>query len=339
MKCALYALLFSAAVAAAADKSALGDRLVLDLPESAQVGQRTTALMAAFPGDDESLFWVGDGADRIAVYVKALDMLADEDFEKQARAIIERYKEDGAEFEVKTLNPDIIYGLRKSAPRKASGADMYGVAFIRHKDGSMIRLQILFADKYAETPEKNCEWSENVIRSIRFGSGVRPSAARVDTINLFDEAVMELPVPEGYVRTINPGHDFTYTTFTKLTRQDDPPEYFGVYLGMNPNFKEEKFENAQKVQNTVAGKKATWYCTESDVYRADALLLLSGCDSELWWRLSGLIGSTPEPPLYSHIIIIAPSAEKRTEIINNFTQAKLIEHTHEDNRPAVTPQE
>lgn len=307
-------MLFSAVVAMAADMPALGERLTLDLPESAQYRQRGTGIMSAFPGDDETLFWVGEGADCIAVHAKELDMLADDDFENQAKAIIDKYKENGVEFEVKTLTPHIIYGLRKNAPEKAAEADLYGVAYIRHKDGSMIRLEIFFAANHANTLKKNCEWTENVIRSVRIGSGVRQSAARVDTIQFFTELALEVPVPEGYVRSTKPGHDFTYTTFTKLGRQDEHREYFGIYLGGHPSFRKDEFKNAQSVKSTVAGKRAVWYCTEpaSGTYAADACILLTG---------GGFFSS--EPPVYSHLIIRTSSPEKRAELINRLTQVKL----------------
>ena len=326
MKRALYAALLSAAAAAAADVSALGDRLVLDLPESVQRGQRSTAIMEPQPSDDEALFWVGDDDGRIAVYLEALDLLAGEDFEKQARAILDEYKKDGVELEVKMVNPHVVYGLRKNPPEKPTGADMYGVALIGHRDGSMIRLKILFAANHAKTPEKNREWSENVIRSIRFGSGVRPSAARVETISFFGELTLEIPVPEGYVRTTNPGCDFSFTSFSKLGRPGETLEYFGIYLGGHPSFDVKKQEDAQMVKSTFAGKSATWYCTEpkDGVHRADALVCISGCSSGWQWQLADFFGVTPKPPVYSHLIIVAPTAEKRSELINNLTRAKLM---------------
>ena len=301
--------------------SALNDRLIIDLPEEAQYGQRTTQLMAALPGDDETLIWIGDGSERIAVYAKELDVLADEDFEKQARDILEKYNKDDVIFEIKTRNPHVIYALRTTAPSQPSGSDMYGIAMIRHADGSMIRLSILFADGLAKDVEKCREWAEKAIGCMRIGPGIRNSAARKDSLSLlFVKYAIEIPVPEGYVRTVNPGHDFSFTTYSKLGKAGETAEYFGVYIGMHPNFDEDEFEDAKKVKSSVAGKSTTWYCTEprSGVYRAETLVRFFG----------GLFSS--EPPVYSHLIISAPSAEKRSELINNLTRAKLI-------KPAPVP--
>ena len=315
MKWVLCAVFLSAAVVGASDRAALGERVVLDLPESAQYRMRGAGIMSTFPGDDETLFWVGEGADRIAVHAEELDMLADDDFERQAKTLIESYTENGAEWEVKTLNPHIIYGLRKNAPEKAAEAELYGVALIRHKDGSVIRLAIFFAPNHAKTPEKNCEWAENVIRKVRFGPGVRSSAARVETIRFFTELTLDVPVSEGYVRSTKPGHDFSYTTFTKLGKQGEPREYFGIYLGGHPSFKKENFKDAQRVKSTIAGKGATWYCTEPKpgIYAAETCLLLTG---------GGFFSS--EPPVYSHLLIRTSSPEERTELIDKLTHVKLI---------------
>ena len=294
----------------------LNGRLILDLPEEAQYGQRTTALMAAAPGDDETLIWLGDDGDRVAVYAKELDVLADADFDKQAREFLDSYNEKAPLYEIKALNADVYYALRKEAPARATGADLFGVALVRHRDGSLILMQILFAANHASKPAACRSWTENAFRGMRFGSGSRNSAAREDDINFFNELVLEVPVPEGYVRTINPGVDFTYTTYTKLTTRNAPIDYFAIYLGGHPNFEERK--DAQKVKSTAAGKKVTWFCfsPRPDVYAAECCV-----------RMSGLLNFS-EPPLYMHLIITAPSPKERD------AQIKQLEHLKKKDVPA-----
>lgn len=310
MKTTLFTLILTAVAALAADMPMLNERLILDLPEEAQYGQRTTALMAAEPGDDETLIWIGDDGDRIAVYAKELDVLADADFDKQAREFLESYNEKAPLYEIKALNADVYYALRKKAPARATGADLFGVALVRHRDGSLIRVQILFAANHVSKPEACRTWSENTFRGMRFGSGSRNSAARKDDINFFNELVLEVPVPEGYVRTINPGVDFTYTTYTKLTTWNAPIDYFAIYLGDHPDFNKRK--DAQRVKSTAAGKKVTWFCfsPRPDVYAAECCV-----------RMSGLLNFN-EPPLYMHLIIIAPSPEERDAQIKRLVQLK-----------------
>ncbi len=310
MRTTLSTLILTAAAALAADMPMLNERLILDLPEEAQYGQRTTALMAADPGDDETLIWIGDDGDRIAVYAKELDVLADADFDKQAREFLDAYNEKAPLYEIKALSADVYCALRKEAPARATGADLFGVALVRHRDGSLIRMQILFAANHVTKPTACRSWAENAFRGIRFGSGTRNSAARQDDLNFFNELVLEVPVPEGYVRTINPGVDFTYTTYTKLTTWDAPTDYFAIYLGDHPNFEERK--DAQKVKSSAAGKKVTWFCFSpgAGVYAAECCV-----------RLSGLLNFSA-PPLYMHLIIVAPSAEERTAQINRLTQLK-----------------
>ena len=310
MKTTLFTLILTAVAALAADMPMLNERLILDLPEEAQYGQRTTALMAAEPGDDETLIWIGDNDDRIAVYAKELDVLADADFDKQARDFLDAYNEKKPLYEIKPLNADIYYALRKEAPARATGADMFGVALVRHRDGSLIRMQILFATNHISKPEECRTWAENAFRSMRFGSGSRNSAARKDELNFFNELVLEVPVPEGYVRTINPGVDFTYTTYTKLTTWNAPIDYFAIYLGSHPDFEERK--GAQIIKSTAAGKKASWFCfsPRPGTYTAECCV-----------RMSGLLNFS-EPPLYMHLIITAPSPEKRDAQIKQLKQLK-----------------
>lgn len=310
MKTTLFTLILTAVAALAADMPVLNERLILDLPEEARYGQRTTALMAAAPGDDETLIWIGEEGDRIAVYAKELDVLADADFDKQAREFLDAYNEEAPLYEIKALNADVYYALRKKAPARATGADLFGVALVRHRDGSLIRMQILFAANHVSKPEECRTWAENAFRSMRFGSGSRNSGARKDDINFFNELVLEVPVPEGYVRTINPGVDFTYTTYAKLTTWNAPTDYFGIYLGGHPNFEERK--DAQIVKSTAAGKKVTWFCfsPRPDVYAAECCV-----------RMSGLL-NFGEPPLYMHLIIVAPSPEERAAQIKQLEQLK-----------------
>ncbi len=310
MKTTLFTLILTAVAALAADMPMLNERLILDLPEEARYGQRTTALMAAAPGDDETLIWIGEEGDRIAVYAKELDVLADADFDKQAREFLDAYNEEAPLYEIKALNADVYYALRKKAPARATGADLFGVALVRHRDGSLIRMQILFAANHVSKPEECRTWAENAFRSMRFGTGSRNSGARKDDINFFNELVLEVPVPEGYVRTINPGVDFTYTTYAKLTTWNAPTDYFGIYLGGHPNFEERK--DAQIVKSTAAGKKVTWFCfsPRPDVYAAECCV-----------RMSGLL-NFGEPPLYMHLIIVAPSPEERAAQIKQLEQLK-----------------
>lgn len=310
MKTTLFTLILTAVAALAADMPVLNDRLILDLPEEARYGQRTTALMAAAPGDDETLIWIGEEGDRIAVYAKELDVLADADFDKQAREFLDAYNEEAPLYEIKALNADVYYALRQKAPARATGADLFGVALVRHRDGSLIRMQILFAANHVSKPEECRTWAENAFRSMRFGTGSRNSGARKDDINFFNELVLEVPVPEGYVRTTNPGVDFTYTTYAKLTTWNAPTDYFGIYLGGHPNFEERK--DAQIVKSTAAGKKVTWFCfsPRPDVYAAECCV-----------RMSGLL-NFGEPPLYMHLIVVAPSPEERAAQIKQLEQLK-----------------
>ena len=310
MKTTLFTLILTAVAALAADMPVLNDRLILDIPKEAQYGQRTTALMAAAPGDDETLIWIGEEGDRIAVYAKELGVLADADFDKQAREFLDTYNEKAPLYEIKALNADVYYALRKKAPARATGADLFGVALVRHRDGSLIRMQILFATNHVSKPEECRTWAENAFRSMRFGTGSRNSAERTDDINFFNELVLEVPVPQGYVRTTNPGVDFTYTTYTKLTTSDAPTDYFDIYLGGHPNFEERK--DAQIVKSTAAGKKVTWFCfsPRPDVYAAECCV-----------RMSGLL-NFGEPPLYMHLIIVAPSPEERAAQIKQLEQLK-----------------
>lgn len=310
MKTTLFTLVLTAVAALAADMPVLNDRLILDLPEDAQYGQRTTALMAAAPGDDETLIWIGEEGDRIAVYAKELDVLADADFDKQAREFLDAYNEKAPMYEIKALNADVYYALRKKAPARATGADLFGVALVRHRDGSLIRMQILFASNHVSKPEECRTWAENAFRSMRFGTGARNSAERTDDINFFNELVLEVPVPQGYVRTTNPGVDFTYTTYTKLTTWDAPSDYFGIYLGDHPNFEERK--DAQIIKSTAAGKKVTWFCfsPRPGVYAAECCV-----------RMSGLLNFS-EPSLYMHLIVVAPSPEERAAQIKQLEQLK-----------------
>lgn len=307
--------------------------MILDVPEGAQYGRRTTALMEAFPGDDETLIWVGEGADRIAVYAHEMDLLANDDFEKQAREFLARYNTTGDIFEVKVQSPDVVYALRKTAPERITGADAFGVAVIRHKDGSMIFLRIVFAENHAKTPEKSREWAEKVIRSVRFGDGKRNVAARKDIISFFNDLFFEVPVPEGYVRTVNPAYDFIVTRYTKLSKMEEPTASFALYLGGHPSFHEDKFKGAQKVEGAVAGKKVTWFCFEPEpgVYAAESCVCVAGKEARSGGMLQrlGIVvrrdGDDSEPPVYMHLMITMPSAEAREAQIKQLSQIKETE--------------
>ncbi|MBR4310715.1 MAG: hypothetical protein IKT79_06775 [Akkermansia sp.] len=312
MKKTLTTILLSAASLLAADMAALNERLILDMPQEAVYGQRTTALMEASPGDDETLIWVGDGADRIAVYAKELNALADTDFETQARSFLGDYSRDGITYHITKLNDNVFYAIRQDNPEQASGADFFGIALIRHTDGSLIRLTILFAPNHITAPDKCRDWSEKALRNLRIGPGTRRLEAYCDVISFFSEMYFEVPVPEGYARTINHGCDFTYTTYCKLGKLKAPADYFGIYLGSHPDF--EKPDGATSIKSTAAGKKATWYCTEP----REGTFVAESC-----MRLTSLF-SFEEAPVYMHLIIVAPSAEAREAQIQNLSHIKRV---------------
>lgn len=299
MKQTILAFLLSATAAWAVDMTALNNRLILDMPAEAKYGERGTALMAAYPGDDETLIWVGDGDDRIAVYAQELDVLAGKDFEQKARTFLEHVNKKGTQFEIKSHHPDICYSLRKDAPKEASGQDLFGAALIRHKDGSLLLVRTYFAANQVQSPEQCRNWSEKAFLGIRFGEGTRPSAARTDTVEF-----LEVPVPEGYVRTINPGVDFVYTTYRELKELGTPGAFFGIYVGAHPSY--EKRDGAKEVKGTTLGQDVTWSCYESEsgFFDAECLVQL-------------------EPPLCLHLLIAAPSAEVRDALIKQLSQIKL----------------
>ena len=123
----------------------------------------------------------------------------------------------------------------------------------------------------------------------------------------------EVPVPEGYARTINPGCDFTYITYAKLAKISAPADYFGIYWGSHPDF--DKPTGASTIKSTTAGKKATWYCMEprEGTFAAECCV-----------RLTSILSTFDEPPVYMHIIIVAPSAEAREAHIENLSHIKRL---------------
>lgn len=311
MKQTLSTLLLTIGTVFAADMPALNERLVLDVPSEAQYGQRSTALMEADPGDDETLIWIGEGNDRIAIYAQELDILADTDFDAQAQKYLaDICNKVAPDFEIQKLNDNIWYALRKSAPSRPNGADLYGDALIRHQDNTLIRLSVLFAPNLAPNAQPCRELTEKTIKGTRLGQGARVTAARTDEINFFGEMVLLVDVPEHYVRTVNPGYDFTYTTYKKLATADAPVEYFGVYLGGHPSF--EKRKDAEKVKSTTAGKKATWYC-----YKTSAGAYAAECCVQLTSKLN-----FDAPPVYMHLIIVAHSDEARRAQIEQLSKIK-----------------
>ncbi len=311
MKKSLLTFLLTTSAAFADDLPALNNRLMLDVPEEAQYGQRTTALMEADPADTETLIWIGEGADRIAIYAQELDVSADADFDTQAQKILKnRSNKVSPDFDIKKLNDNIWYAVRTTAPTVPNGADLYGEALIRHTDNTLIRVSMLFAPNLAPNAQQCREYVEKIFTGMRIGQGVREASARTDKINFFNEMELQVEVPEHYVRTVNPGCDFIYTTYTRLAAADAPTDYFGIYLGGHPSF--EKREDAKKTKSTTAGKKVTWYCyePEPEVYAAECCVRLT---SKL---------NFDEPPVFMHLIIIAPSDEARSAQIEQLSKIK-----------------
>ncbi len=299
-------LLFSLALLCpslwAAEFSLLGGHLSISLPDEAVYGQRSTSLMGPGPGDDETLIWIGDGSERVAIFARELGRYAPADFRNYQRAAMQ--KVFGMErFEYVDFERG-VYNLATKAPNCPSGANILATADLFHEDGTMQRLQFVFAEERVKDMEACRKLVRDALASLKAGGKSLPLHAREENIAQVDREgnCLILPLPEGCHAVHAEGADFLLNDYTILRKEADSPGFLRVYLGHHPNAGEEDTAQESR-ESSILGKKCTWKINRfpenerSYGYCADCLLPVN--DAGLYVHL--IIAAEGEAELEQHI--------------------------------------
>lgn len=233
----------------------LGDHLVIDLPDEAKPGVRSTDMMGPMPGTDETLYWIGDDDNRVAVFAKELIKFAEPDFiEKAADGLRRSHSKD---FEIRTVGDNIVYSLATKAAFWPTGADCYGVAYVRSDDGMVQSVAFHFAKKAAKDIEACRELIIKAVGSIKTGAGKPDLGAHTATIGKEWNVGLQVPVPAGYFFIHEPGADFNLYRFKEVRQPGSGGSGIGIYLGHHPG-KTEMDDCKDLRDGKVLGKDVKW---------------------------------------------------------------------------------
>ncbi len=256
MKSTFLTLLALAPALLAGEMKLLNGHLNITLPDGAEYGARTTELMGPGPGDDETLIWIGEGADRVAIYARELGAYATADFSASRQAAMQRQLgKQGFEIAT-TANEGIVYALATKAPKRPSGGDTLAWADVRHEDGTVQRISFLFAENRAADIAACRKLAKEAIESIRPGAPL-PLQAREERIAEVDAAGnwLLLPLPEGCHAVHAEGADFLLNNYSIIRPQGEPESGLRLYLGHHPG---EPDQSEETRKGHVLGQAVEW---------------------------------------------------------------------------------
>ncbi len=285
----LFCLLAAAPALLAGDMGLLNGHLDITLPDGAVYGQRSTELMGPGPGDDESLIWIGEGSERVAILIRELGVYAPEDFAESRKKAMRKAFGEG-DYEIGEL-PGIVYTLATRAPEYPDGADALAWADIRHEDGTMQRMTFVFAEKPARDIAACRKLVLEALGSLRPGSKALPLQAREERICRVGDGWLVLPLPEGCHAVHAEGADFLLNNYSLVRPMGERVGALRLYLGHHPGDIEEGEESRK---GKVLGQEVEWSITRD----RDNELAVAEC---LVSVASGL---------YTHLIIFAVSEEE-----------------------------
>ncbi len=309
-------LLFAAPALLAGEMQLLNGHLSITLPDGAIYGQRSTDLMGPGPGDDETLIWLGEGDDRVAIYAEEIGAFAADDFAaKQKEAMQRSLGKRGIGLDISERdNPVIVYALAREAPAQPSGSNVLAWADVRHADGTMQRLSFVFARNRVKDFEACRRLAKDAIESIRAGAPL-PLQARDERIADIDEAGkgLVLPLPEGCHAVHAEGADFLFNTYTLIRPVGVPENSLRLYLGHYPGELDEPEETRK---GTVLGEAVEWGITrypEEGSASAECLVRVA-------------------PGLYTHLIVYGVDDKGLDETIA-WAESLRIDAPRENTQP------
>lgn len=273
----------------------LRGRLQIRVPEGARVEARPVDIMSAPESeDDETRVIVDAGAERLVVMVHELFGVASDDLERDVRATIAQWGEQGRQYRLarsplKALRA--VEVLPAPAPGRETDAIFVRGMFVALPD-STVQTVFVYVNPAAAKDLAGCSAAAERIlatlspgaRKLRLGAGPR----RLATLSPDAEVVVN--VPRNVVVTTQLGPDFLVQRIRVVGKLGAGSDMIGFYLGHAPSF-----ERGKKASDgTLFGKKVAWQQGRAG-QKLEALVELP--------RIAG-------PPDYAHVWILASSDEQ-----------------------------
>lgn len=298
---ALMCIPLSATSLQAKEVALINGHLLMELPDNATLGDSDRDLASARPGNAETVYWIGEGGERVAVYAIELFQFAEPDFTAQAENGLREAAPAG--FEVCTMGENIVYAIATRAVEKPTGADLYASAFVRSEDGTVQRIQFVFDAGIAKDITRCRQLVLDALGSIRQGVSPELGARQALLGTAPDGSQWRLPVPDGYYGTRESTADSTTFRFREVRRGESKGSAIGVYFGPSPKLKCPA--GCAKRPGTLLGRPVEWSVqaprSENGYHRAETVLPLPVADGAA--------------PMHIHIFIHADTTEKLDALI------------------------
>lgn len=306
MKKALLLTLLTASALMAKEVQLLDDHLRMELPDNAVIGERGTGIMEARPGNGETLYWIGDGDDRIAVHAAELFEYAAPDFMDIAfNAMKSTAREDN---EVGTIGGNIVYAIIAPDATPKDDINVYGKALVRSADGMVQLVRFIFSRDVAKDIPAARELILKALNSLKTGEGGPDISARTVTFSKHpDNTILSIALPEGYYFKHREGPDFDVYDFKEVRKPGSAGSGIGMYIGLHPS---ESDDHTTTRSGKLLGENVTWRISPGapgeQFYSASLI-------APLWEEKErGMFGYLE----YIHIWVYAETPEKRDELIS-----------------------
>jgi hypothetical protein len=242
----------------------LGGRLTVRMPERARIEARPHDIMSAPETEEHETRVVFDaGQERLAFMVHETFAFVGEDFEKDVRGWVSKWK---GKYRVEPVQPP-TKGLKAVAVipvdlpdhTRSDDATFVEGFFVESNDRTIQSLDV-YVNAAAEKDLQGCKAiARQILLSVAAGTRRLQLAAGERRLFAFSkDSEISIMVPANTVATKEVGPDFLVHRLIVLERLGADSGHIGIYVGNHPDFE----PGAKKGEGMMFGKKVAWHSFE-----------------------------------------------------------------------------
>lgn len=220
----------------------INKRLTVSMPPGSTTGSRVQSMMGASePTECETLIVYEDSGNKLVLVARELFKFAGRDFDGETSRALKRLSGDmGSHFVATGIGGNKIIGV-PDKPNQKGDSILYGVAFVRHADNTVLRVSVYFNPSFHKASNRCRELTQRILASIAPGPrrlNLDPGVKKLD----FHADGITLSTPRNWVYTVQDGIDFTVYHLTEMAEFEQLSKNISIYVGWCPSFFYEKID-------------------------------------------------------------------------------------------------
>ncbi|MEN6627859.1 MAG: hypothetical protein ABFD69_16665 [Candidatus Sumerlaeia bacterium] len=240
----------------------INKRLTVSMPRGSTIGSRAQGIMgAAEPTEQETVIIYEDSGNKLVLLARELFKFAGKDFDGETSRALKRLSGDmGSHFVATGIGGNKIIGV-PDKPKQKGDSILYGVAFVRHADGTVLRVSVYFNPSFHKAPNRCRELTQRILASIATGPRRLNLDAGVKKLDLRADGIT-LSTPRNWVYTVQDGIDFTVYHLTEMSEFEQLSKNISIYVGWCPSYFHEKIDKdllfKGKRTSLLFGRQQEW---------------------------------------------------------------------------------